>query len=104
MRLVAILDVSGSMAVYARVFLAFVKGLLGADQSTDAYLFHTRLVRITDALRDPDALRVVNRLSLLARGLAAGQRPGLTWLRSKRIIPPYSPKLGWGGWAHLKAL
>jgi len=73
-RLVAILDVSGSMAVYARVFLAFVKVLLGADQ-----------------------LRVVNRLSQLAKGLAAGQRPGLTWLRSIRIIPPYSPKLGWGG-------
>ncbi len=75
-RLVAILDVSGSMAVYARVFLAFVKGLMGADQSTDAYLFHTRLVRITDALRDADALRAVNRLSLLAQGFGGGTKIG----------------------------
>jgi uncharacterized protein len=75
-RLVAILDVSGSMTVYARVFLAFLKGLMGADTATDAYLFHTRLVRITDALRDPDALRAVNRLSLLAQGFGGGTRIG----------------------------
>lgn len=75
-RLVAILDVSGSMAVYARVFLAFVKGLMTADGQTDAYLFHTRLVRITDALRDKDALRAVNRLSLLAQGFGGGTKIG----------------------------
>jgi uncharacterized protein len=73
-RLVAICDVSGSMAVYARVFLAFLKGLMTADLHTDAYLFHTRLVRITDALRDHDALRAVNRLSLLAQGFGGGTR------------------------------
>nr|MCU0802637.1 VWA domain-containing protein [Paracoccaceae bacterium] len=73
-RLVAICDVSGSMAVYARVFLAFLKGLMVADQHTDAYLFHTRLVRITDALRDHDGLRAVNRLSLLAQGFGGGTR------------------------------
>jgi uncharacterized protein len=75
-KLVAILDVSGSMTLYARVFLAFLKGLMTADSSTDAYLFHTRLVRITDALRDPDALRAVNRLSLLAQGFGGGTRIG----------------------------
>lgn len=75
-RLTAILDVSGSMRVYARVFLAFLKGLMGADKATDAYLFHTRLVRITDALRDRDALRAVNRLSLLAQGFGGGTRIG----------------------------
>jgi uncharacterized protein len=73
-KLVAICDVSGSMAVYARVFLAFLKGLMVADQHTDAYLFHTRLVRITDALRDHDGLRAVNRLSLLAQGFGGGTR------------------------------
>lgn len=75
-KLAAILDVSGSMTVYARVFLAFVRGLIAADITTDAYLFHTRLVRITDALRDPDALRAVNRLSLLAEGFGGGTRIG----------------------------
>lgn len=75
-KLVAILDVSGSMVVYARVFLAFVKGLMTSDGNTDAYLFHTRLVRITDALRDKDALRAVNRLSLLAQGFGGGTKIG----------------------------
>ena len=75
-KLVAILDVSGSMVVYARVFLAFVKGLMTVDGQTDAYLFHTRLVRITDALRDRDALRAVNRLSLLAQGFGGGTKIG----------------------------
>lgn len=75
-RLVCLLDVSGSMAVYARVFLAFLKGLMTADAQTDAYLFHTRLVRITEALRDKDALRAVNRMSLLAQGFGGGTRIG----------------------------
>ncbi len=75
-RLVTILDVSGSMIVYARVFLAFLMGLMGADSHTDAYLFHTRLVRITDALRDPDPLRAVSRLSLLAQGFGGGTKIG----------------------------
>ncbi len=75
-RLVCLLDVSGSMSVYARVFLAFLKGLMTADSQTDAYLFHTRLVRITEALRDKDALRAVNRMSLLAQGFGGGTRIG----------------------------
>ena len=74
--LVALLDVSGSMTVYARVFLAFLKGLIGADQHTDAYLFHTQLVRISDALRDGDTFRAVNRLSMMAQGFGGGTKIG----------------------------
>ncbi|TCD11838.1 vWA domain-containing protein [Oricola cellulosilytica] len=73
---VALLDVSGSMTVYARVFLAFLKGLVSADQTTDAYLFHTQLVRISDALRDTDTLRAVNRLSIMAQGFGGGTKIG----------------------------
>ncbi|MBE9640544.1 vWA domain-containing protein [Salipiger mangrovisoli] len=72
MRLVALCDVSGSMTVYARVFLAFVKGLVAADTRADAYLFHTRLMRITPALRDHDTLRAAGRLSLMAEGFGGG--------------------------------
>lgn len=73
---VALLDVSGSMSVYARVFLAFVRGLTSADSRTDAYLFHTRLVRISDALRDHDTLRAADRMSLMAEGFGGGTRIG----------------------------
>lgn len=74
--IVALLDVSGSMTVYARVFLAFLKGLVSADSRTDAYLFHTQLVRISDALRDSDTMRAVNRLSIMAQGFGGGTKIG----------------------------
>ncbi len=74
--IVALLDVSGSMTVYARVFLAFVRGLTSADSRTDAYLFHTRLVRISDALRDHDTLRAAGRMSMMAGGFGGGTRIG----------------------------
>jgi len=72
MRLVVLCDVSGSMTVYSRVFLAFVKGLLNVDTAADAYLFHTRLMRITSVLRDHDTLRAAGRLSLMAEGFGGG--------------------------------
>ncbi|WP_353475981.1 VWA domain-containing protein (plasmid) [Salipiger sp. H15] len=72
MRIVALCDVSGSMTVYARVFLAFIKGLVDADTTADAYLFHTRLLRVTPALRDRDSLRAAGRLSLMAEGFGGG--------------------------------
>jgi uncharacterized protein len=74
--LVTLCDVSGSMTVYARVFLAFLAGLLRSDSTSDAWLFHTRLVRISDALRDPDPLRALNRLTLLADGFGGGSKIG----------------------------
>jgi uncharacterized protein with von Willebrand factor type A (vWA) domain len=75
-RIVALCDVSGSMVLYARPFLAFLAGLMRADPASDAYLFHTRLVRITEALRDDDPMRAMNRLSLLADGFGGGSKIG----------------------------
>lgn len=75
-KIVALCDVSGSMTIYARVFLSFLAGLMRADDATDAYLFHTRLVRISDALRDKDAMRALNRLTLMADGFGGGSRIG----------------------------
>lgn len=72
MKIVALCDVSGSMTVYSRVFLAFLKGLVSADTATDAYLFHTKLLRVTPALRDHDTLRAAGRLSLMAEGFGGG--------------------------------
>jgi uncharacterized protein with von Willebrand factor type A (vWA) domain len=72
MQLVALTDVSGSMSVYARPFLAFVKGLISVDTTAEAFLFHTRLMRVTPALRDHDTLRAAGRLSLMAEGFGGG--------------------------------
>lgn len=75
-KIVALCDVSGSMLLYARPFLAFLAGLMRADTASDAYLFHTRLVRITDALRDEDPMRALNRVTLLADGMGGGSKIG----------------------------
>ncbi len=76
LKIVTLCDVSGSMTLYAQVFLAFVAGLMRADDTADAYLFHTRLVRISDALRDRDALRSLARMSVLADGFGGGSKIG----------------------------
>ena len=73
-RIVVLLDVSGSMEQYSRFFLQFVKGLVGSWVESDAYLFHTRLVRITEALRDHEPIRAMSRLTLLAEGFGGGTR------------------------------
>ncbi len=73
-RLVVLCDVSGSMAAYATVFLAFVKGLMGADLATDAYAVHSRCIRIAEALRDRNPIRAVERLSLMTEGFGGGTR------------------------------
>ncbi|MEP4194385.1 MAG: VWA domain-containing protein [Aliishimia sp.] len=77
LKIVALCDVSGSMMNYARPFLAFLAGLMRADSASDAYLFHTRLVRITNALRDYDPLRALNRITLLADGFGGGSKIGV---------------------------
>ena len=56
-KLVVLLDVSGSMKLYSRYFLNFVRGFVCAVAQADAFLFHTRLVRIADALREPTRAR-----------------------------------------------
>lgn len=73
-RLVVLVDVSGSMKVYSRYFLSFVRGLLGYDMQAEAFLFHTRLVRITGAFREADPMRAMTRLSLIAEGFGGGTR------------------------------
>lgn len=72
--LVLLLDVSGSMKLYSRFFLLFVRALVGSTLRADAYLFHTRLVRITDALRETDPLTAMTRLALMAEGFGGGTR------------------------------
>ncbi len=70
--LVLLLDVSGSMRLYSRYFISFVRGLLGSWLRVDAFVFHTRLVHISDVLRERDRLRAMDRLSLMVEGFGGG--------------------------------
>jgi len=74
--IVLLVDVSGSMKPYSRFFLQFAKGLVSGWAKSDAYLLHTRLVRVSDALRERDPLVALTRLSLLAEGFGGGTRLG----------------------------
>lgn len=73
-KLVVLLDVSGSMQLYSRYFLYFVRGLIGRSMRADAFLFHTRLVRIAEALRERDPSHAMTKLSLMADGFGGGTR------------------------------
>jgi uncharacterized protein len=73
-RLVVLLDVSGSMQLYSRYFLAFLRGLIGRWLKADAFLFHIRLVRVTAALSERNPSLAVARLSLLAEGFGGGTK------------------------------
>ncbi len=76
LRLVVLLDASGSMSMYSAVFLRFMHGILDNFREAEAFVFHTRLIHISPALRERDATRAVERMSLLAQGVGGGTRIG----------------------------
>jgi uncharacterized protein len=52
--LVALLDISGSMSQYSRIFLHFLHALTDARKRVSSFLFGTRLTNVTRALRERD--------------------------------------------------
>jgi uncharacterized protein with von Willebrand factor type A (vWA) domain len=76
LRLVVLLDASGSMSAYTGVFLRFIHGVLDEFREADAFVFHTRLAQISDAMKEKDAARALDRLSLLAQGAGGGTKIG----------------------------
>jgi uncharacterized protein with von Willebrand factor type A (vWA) domain len=51
---VALLDISGSMSQYSRIFLHFLHALTDARKRVSTFLFGTRLTNVTRALRERD--------------------------------------------------
>jgi uncharacterized protein with von Willebrand factor type A (vWA) domain len=76
LRLVILLDASGSMEMYTGFFVRFVHGVAESFRESEAFLFHTRLVHVSDALRDRDPARALDRLGLMAQGVGGGTRIG----------------------------
>ena len=54
LRLVMLLDASGSMSMYTGVFLRFIHGVLDEFRQAEAFLFHTRLAYVSDAMKEKD--------------------------------------------------
>lgn len=76
LRLVMLLDASGSMSLYTAFFVRFIHGVIEHFREAEAFVFHTRLVHVSEGLRDRDAIRAVDRMSLMAQGMGGGTRIG----------------------------
>ncbi|MGH6925735.1 MAG: vWA domain-containing protein [Propylenella sp.] len=76
LRLVVLLDASGSMSLYTAFFVRFLHGVVDAFREAEAFVFHTRLAHVSPSLRDRNVTRAVDRLSLMAQGIGGGTRIG----------------------------
>lgn len=81
--LVLVLDVSGSMAPYARALMQFgfaamssKAGSAGRRHRVEVFCFGTRLTRVTRAMRTSDPDRALNEVARLVRDWEGGTRIG----------------------------
>jgi uncharacterized protein with von Willebrand factor type A (vWA) domain len=103
-QLIVICDISGSMERHARVLLRFSQALAASAVRTEAFVFGTRLTRVTRLLRDRDRDRALTRVALTVSDWSGGTRIGesfqtfnLHWarrvLRSSAVVVVVSD--GW---------
>jgi uncharacterized protein with von Willebrand factor type A (vWA) domain len=74
--LVIICDISGSMSLYSRLLLHFVHTISSGLQNTEAFVFGTRLTRITRQLRKRDVDEAVRDVSKNVQDWSGGTRIG----------------------------
>ncbi len=75
-RLVLICDVSGSMAPYSRMLLQYMQACVAARARVEAFVFGTRLTRVTRELRGRDADRALARAAHAVEDWSGGTRIG----------------------------
>jgi uncharacterized protein with von Willebrand factor type A (vWA) domain len=75
-RLVLLIDVSRSMALYSFFYLRLARALSAELTDVHSFIFHTRITAVSQALHDPDPWRAQERLHVLAQGWAGGTRIG----------------------------
>ena len=74
--LVVICDISGSMERYSRVLLRLMHALQHTGQPVEAFVFGTRLTRITPALRQKDVDSAVREVAQVVLDWSGGTRIG----------------------------
>jgi uncharacterized protein with von Willebrand factor type A (vWA) domain len=75
-RIVLLIDVSRSMALYSFFYLRLARALSAELTDVYSFIFHTRVTAVSQALHDPDPWRAQERLHLIAQGWAGGTRIG----------------------------
>ena len=74
--LVLVCDVSGSMEPYARMLLAYMQACVAARRRVEAFVFGTKLTRVTAELRGRDPDRALERAAGATRDWSGGTRIG----------------------------
>ena len=69
-------DISGSMEPYARAYLQFLTCAAGSGPNAEAFVFATRLTRLTRALRSRSPERAIQRAAAAAPDWSSGTRIG----------------------------
>ena len=75
-RLVMLCDISGSMEPYARAYLQFLTCAAGSGPNAEAFVFATRLTRLTRALASRHPERAMRRAATAAPDWSSGTRIG----------------------------
>jgi uncharacterized protein with von Willebrand factor type A (vWA) domain len=75
-RLVLLCDISGSMEPYARAYLQFLQCAAGGGAQAEAFVFATRLTRLTRALRWRNPEAAIRRAAHAAPDWSGGTRIG----------------------------
>jgi len=75
-RIVLLCDISGSMEPYARAYLQFLTCAAGAGPHAEAFVFATRLTRVTRALATRSPERAIQRAAATAPDWSSGTRIG----------------------------
>ena len=75
-RMVLLCDISGSMEPYARAYLQFLTSAAGSGPNAEAFVFATRLTRLTRALRSRGPERAIQRAAAAAPDWSSGTRIG----------------------------
>ncbi|AMO25282.1 carbon monoxide dehydrogenase [Ramlibacter tataouinensis] len=75
-RIVLLIDVSRSMALYSFFYLRLARALAAELTDIHSFIFHTRVTAVSQALHDPDPWRAQEQLHLIAQGWAGGTRIG----------------------------
>ncbi|HEY2601441.1 MAG TPA: VWA domain-containing protein [Thermoleophilaceae bacterium] len=75
-RLVMLCDISGSMEPYARAYLQFLTCAAGSGPNAEAFVFATRLTRLTRALSSRNPERAIQRAAAAAPDWSSGTRIG----------------------------
>ena len=75
-RIVMLCDISGSMEPYARAYLQFLTCAAGAGTNAEAFVFATRLTRVTRALQTRSPAQAIQRAAAAAPDWSSGTRIG----------------------------